>query len=357
MKKKRELKAFSYAQAGVDRSLRALAKNFRILAQTFSRKPLATPFNTLYPLDSKNYFVLTADGVGTKVLVAQLAREHSTIGVDGVAMVVNDCVRSGARPLALVDAIDVHHSEQNLLKELMKGIARGAREAGCAVVGGETADVPELVKGIDENPYHANFVCFGVVEKNKIVSGKNIKPGDVVIGLRSSGLHSNGFSLARRVLFKKWGGFYDANARPRGFNKPLVREVLTPTRIYVKPVLAAVREFRVKAAVHVTGDAFLKFGKLCNASRVGFVFNNFKPQPIFALIQETAARLGKKITDKEMFSTFNMGWGFALVVPRAEARPLARFLRARGEHAEEIGVATRAREIVAEFNGRKIVLA
>jgi len=337
----------TYAQAGVDRDSRKKAKKFDLFKRGLPNGTLKLPFNDLLPSPRKGeYYLLTADGVGTKVLLAELAGKHDTIGIDAVAMVANDAIRCGATPLDLVNIIDIHHSEPKLLAEILKGISQGAQEAGCRVVGGETADVPSLVTGVGNNPYHINMACYATVKKKQIIDGRGIRPGDAVVGLKSSGLHSNGLSLARRVLFAQWGGYYNPGDYVAGLKKPLLLEALTPTRIYVKLVLAAMKKFKVKAAVHVTGDAYAKFAKLSGASPVGFRFDNFSPQKIFSTIQKAASQLGTPISDREMFRTFNMGWGFALVVSKRDAKPLVKFLEKQGEEAAIIGRATGKKGVV-----------
>ncbi|MEM0476014.1 MAG: phosphoribosylformylglycinamidine cyclo-ligase [Candidatus Norongarragalinales archaeon] len=365
--KKRESKAreFTYAAAGVDRAARARAKKFGLLEATLPSGWRRTPFNNLVPLDAARYCLLTVDGVGTKILVAQLAqklgladsRVHENIGVDAIAMVANDCVRCGARPIAFADTLDACRSEPTLISAIARGLARAAREAGAPVAGGETADVRELVRGLrGVNAYSLNASCFGVVERSRVIDGSRIRAGDAVVGLRSSGFHANGFSLARRVLFKEWGGLYDAEDKPKGLKRALALELLAPTRIYVKNVLAAVKEFEVRGAVHVTGDAYAKFLKLTPFCGCGFEFNNFKPQPVFGLIQSAAEELGGAVFNAEMFRTFNMGWGFALIVPQKQADSLCSFLKRHGENAEVIGAATKNKSVAIRFQGEKIVL-
>ncbi|MBU1120350.1 hypothetical protein KJ660_00565, partial [Candidatus Micrarchaeota archaeon] len=203
----------NYSLAGVDRKEREKAKKFGLFEKGFSGKVIRTPFNNLFPFpDSKDYYCFCADGVGTKVLLAQLAGKHDSIGIDGVAMVVNDAVRSGAKPVSLVNIIDAKKSNAEVLKELIEGINKGAKEAECTVAGGETADLGEMISGIGENAYHINFACIGTVKEKEIIKGDGLKKGDKVIGLRSNGLHSNGISLARRVLFKEWNGYYEKDA-------------------------------------------------------------------------------------------------------------------------------------------------
>ena len=194
----------TYAKAGVDRKIREKAKkSLRDFESTFKLskygRVIDTPFNILYPLGKDIYHVKTCDGVGTKVLLAQLINKHDTIGIDAVAMVVNDCIRCGARPIAITDMIDIKKSEAKLLKEIQKGLLKGAKEAECSIVGGEIADMPELLNAT----YHINCDCVGEVKKKAIVTGEKINPGNIVIGFRSSGIHSNGLTLARKILFKK----------------------------------------------------------------------------------------------------------------------------------------------------------
>lgn len=353
----------TYAAAGVDRELRAEAKKaLRLLKSTyrFSRygEVVQLPFGNVFPYRGDCYLDLVIEGVGTKVLVAQLAGKYDTIGVDGVAMAVNDVIRSGARPLAVADNIHAQASDPVLVKEWMKGIAKGAAEAGCVVPSGEIGDVAELIKGLVEGKgFDMVLAAIGEVSKDKIITGRNLKPGDVIIGLRSSGIHSNGVTLARKILFKQWGGKYEPFDVPEPLERELVYEVLEPTKIYVNPVLKVAEHVRVKAAVHITGDAYLKFNRLTLFSKgVGFEFNNFKPQPIFDLIQKTALELGGQIPDEEMFKTFNMGWGFALVVDPADKDEALDILERSKVNAEEIGYVTKVRGIRVLYKGKRIIL-
>ena len=354
---------FTYAKAGVDRELRADSKKpLKILKRTykFSRfgEVIELPYGNIFPCGGNRYLDLAIEGVGTKVLVAQLAEKYDTIGIDGVAMAVNDVIRSGARPLAISDNIHAQISKTALVEEWMKGIARGAADAECIVPSGEIGDVSELIRGLSESKGFDMVVsAIGEVSRDKIISGRNVRPGDAIIGLRSSGLHSNGISLARKVLFKQWGGKYEPRDVPDGLEREIVLEVLEPTRIYVKPLLKAAEELEVKAAVHITGDAYLKFDRLARFSKgIGFEFDNFKPQPIFILLQETARQLGGRITDEEMFRTFNMGWGFAAIVDRKVADEALDVLERAGVKSEQIGRVTSAEGVRILHNRMKIVL-
>lgn len=354
---------FTYADAGVDRELRAESKkSLKILEETykFSRygEVVQLPYGNIFPFGENCYLDLVIEGVGTKVLVAQLAEKYDTIGIDGVAVAVNDVIRSGARPLAVADNIHAQVSDPNLVREWMKGIAKGATEAECIVPGGEIGDVAELIRGLTEGKgFDVVVSAIGEVSKENIISGRNIKPDDVIIGLRSSGIHSNGVSLARKILLKQWGGKYDTHDVPEGLDREIIYEVLESTKIYVKPVLRVAKALEVKAAVHITGDGYLKFDRLKRFSKsIGFEFNNFKPQPIFELIQKVTSELGGTITDEEMFKTFNMGWGFAVIVDRADRDKAVDVLEKTGTQTEEIGYVTDSEGIRILYKDKRIVL-
>ena len=353
---------FTYAEAGVDRKLRRKSKEaLRVLEKTyrFSRygKVVQLPYGKIFPF-AKGYLDLAIEGVGTKVLVAQLANKYDTIGIDAVALVVNDVIRSGARPLAIVDNIHAQVSDPQLVDEWMKGIVKGATEAECVVPGGEIGDVAEIIKGVTEGKnFDMVIASVGELSKEEIIFGNNIKAGDIVIGLESSGIHSNGISMARKILFKRWGGKFEPYDAPEGLDREVVYEVLEPMKIYVKPVLKVSKEHQVKGLVHITGDAYLKFDRLVMFSRgIGFEFDNFKPQPIFELIQKTAQEVKRPVTDKEMLKTFNMGWGFAVVTEKNERDSVIDSLEKSGIEAQQIGRVTDSRKIVAIYRGRKLEL-
>ena len=355
-------KKYTYAEAGVDRETRAKSKLFlKILEQTFKHskygKVVQLPYGKIFPFRD-GYLDLQVEGVGTKVLVAQLADKYDTIGIDGVALVVNDVIRSGAKPIALVDNIHTQVSDPKLIEDLMKGITKGANEAECIVPAGEIGDVAEIITGIAKGKSFDLVVgCVGELAKDRIIRGDSIKTGDAIIGLGSSGIHSNGITLARKVLFKQWSGKYDPFTIPDGLDRELVYEVLEPMKIYVKPLLNVAEEVKIKGAVHITGDAYLKFNRLMEFSKgIGFEFNNFQPQPIFGLIQQTAAEVRGKISDEEMLKTFNMGWGFAVVVEKREADATIDCIERSRVKAEQIGNVTSSEKIVAHYKGKKILL-
>lgn len=352
-------KRYTYTDAGVNREQRAESKrSLKNLEETFEHSHCGAimhlPYGNIFPQTRNTYLDLVIEGVGTKVLLAQLANQYDTIGIDAVAMAVNDVIRSGATPLAISDNIHAQASNPKLVKQWLEGIARGAIEANCPVTSGEIGDVAEIIKGITEGAgFDMIVAAIGQVAMENIITGRNIKPEDPIIGLRSSGLHSNGITLARKILFKQWGGKHDPYAKIDGLAKELIYETLEPTKIYVKSFLKTTEEAEVKAAVHITGDAYLKFNNLTRFSPgIGFNFNNFKPQPIFHVIQETAKQLGLTITDKEMFRTFNMGWGFALIIDNKDRDKAISTLEKTGAEAEQIGKVTDKSKIEIH-NGKK----
>ena len=354
---------FTYADVGVNRELRAESKKaLQILRKTYSfsryDKVIQLPYGNIFSAGQNRYLDLVIEGVGTKVLVAQLAEKYDTIGIDGVALAVNDVIRSGAKPLAIADNIHAQVSDPALVKEWIKGIVKGAVESECVVPSGEIGDVAEVIKGLVEGKgFDMVVATIGEVAREKIILGREVKPGDVVIGLRSSGIHSNGVSLARKILFKKWGGKYEPYDIPDGLDREVVYEVLEPMKIYVKPLLRVADELKVKAAVHITGDAYLKFDNLTKFSEgIGFEFDNFNPQPIFELIQKTASELGGVIVDEEMFKTFNMGWGFAVIVEQKNRDKALDVLEKTGVKAEQIGRVTNSKGIKILYKNREIVL-
>ena len=354
---------YTYTDAGVNRHQRVESKKaLKSLQETYKNSRYGSvmrlPYGNIFQVGENTFLDLVIEGVGTKVLLAQLAHKYDTIGIDAVAMAVNDVIRSGARPLAIADNIHAQASEPQLVREWLKGIIRGAAEAECPVTGGETGDVAEIIKGLTEKAgFDIVVASVGRVERREIITGENIKPGDPIIGLASSGLHSNGITMARKILFKEWGGKYEPNDIPDGLDREIVLEALEPTKIYVKALLKLTKDVEVKAAVHITGDAYMKFSNLADFSPgLGFEFTNFKPQNIFRLIQKTAAELGYSISDEEMFKTFNMGWGFGVVVDGTEVDKAMDTLEQGGVKPERIGKVTDKQVVIIEYKNQRLVL-
>jgi phosphoribosylformylglycinamidine cyclo-ligase len=250
--------------------------------------------------------VSSTDGVGTKLMIANLVNKHDTVGIDLVAMNVNDILCAGAKPLFFLDYLACGSLKAHVLREVIKGVIEGCRQSGCSLIGGETAEMPGIYKLED---YDLAGFAVGVVEKKKIISGALIKKGDLVVALASSGLHSNGFSLARKAL-----------SLPE--QKSLSHALLKPTTIYVQPVLKALKRFDIKGMAHITGGAFVeKMTKILPKGKCFAIDRSSWIVPkIFQIIQSKG-----NISDKEMFTTFNMGVGFVLVVDKAKAASLVKF--------------------------------
>ncbi len=297
----------TYKKAGVD-----IAEAGRFIEAI---KPLTRGiggFGGLYKFAGKKYkepyLVSSTDGVGTKLKVAFLCQKHDTVGIDLVGMNVNDVLCVGAQPLFFLDYIATGKIKKKVLVDVVKGIAKGCRQAGCSLVGGETAEMPGFYK---KGEYDLAGFCVGVVEKRKIIDGSKIKAGDIIIGLESNGLHSNGFSLVRKVL-------------SRNELKRFSRELLKPTRIYVKPVLSLLSTrysllSSIKGIAHITGGAFYdKIARILPGNVNAQIYKDSWVLPgIFRLIQNKG-----NIPDKEMYHTFNMGIGMVLIVEPRVARKI-----------------------------------
>lgn len=273
--------------------------------------------------------VSSTDGVGTKLKIAVMADRHDTIGLDLVAMGVNDILVHGAEPLFFLDYLAVHRVDPEKIEAIVAGIAAGCRQAGCALVGGETAEMGALYA---PGEYDLAGFAVGVAERAALITGEHVTAGDRILGLASSGLHSNGYTLAREAIFGRMG--LSLNDPIPGVGRSVGDELLEPTRIYVKPVLALIREVRVKAMAHITGGGIaLNLPRVLPAHRRARIDPRTWPQPpIFTAIQRAAA-----VDDGEMRRTFNMGIGFVLVVAPEDAAGATRQLEALGERVYPIG--------------------
>ncbi|ATB27003.1 phosphoribosylformylglycinamidine cyclo-ligase [Melittangium boletus] len=327
----------TYKQAGVDiEAGDAFVERIKPhAARTMRPEVLAGVggFGGLFALPPGKYrepvLVAGTDGVGTKLKVAFQAGRHGTVGVDLVAMSVNDILTSGAEPLFFLDYFATGRLEVDAAAEVVKGIAQGCEQAGCALLGGETAEMPGFYA---RGEYDLAGFCVGVVERSEIIDGRSVKPGDALIGLASSGLHSNGYSLARKVLLE------DAKLAlhevPEGLERPLVDALLEPTRIYVKDALALMKTVKVKGLSHITGSGIPGNLPRCLPDGTRAVLDDtaWKRPPIFDLIQ----RLGG-VARSEMYDTFNMGLGLIAVVAREDVAVALALLEARGVEASEVG--------------------
>ena len=327
----------SYKAAGVD--ITAGYKAVELMKQHIARTITAGAasdiggFGGLFELDitgmEKPVLVSGTDGVGTKLKLAFIMDKHDTIGIDCVAMCVNDIICCGAKPLFFLDYIACGKNVPEKIAEIVKGVAEGCVQSGAALIGGETAEMPGFY-GIDE--YDLAGFSVGVVDKAKVFDNSKVKEGDVIIGLPSSGVHSNGFSLVRKVFDIENADIKVPMAELGG--KTLGEALLEPTKIYVQPVLALADKVTVKAVSHITGGGF--YENIPRSIPKGFgariVKENIKVLPIFDLI----AKVGN-IPERDMFNTFNMGVGMSIVVDSKDADEAVKVLRENGEEAYIIG--------------------
>jgi phosphoribosylformylglycinamidine cyclo-ligase len=269
------------------------------------------------------------DGVGTKLMLAFAMDKHDTIGVDAVAMCVNDIVAQGAEPLYFLDYIACGTLHPERIEQIVKGIADGCEQAGCALIGGETAEMPGMY---DSEEYDLAGFTVGIAEKSKLLQASRVQENDVLIGLASNGLHSNGFSLVRKVLLENAG--LDLKKQYEGFSKTLGEELLMPTRIYVKPLLEVFEKFSVNGAAHITGGGFIEnIPRMLPEGLAAEVdYGSWPVPPVFDLIEEKGG-----LTRKEMFTTFNMGIGMVLAVSEESMLPVIRLLEETGEKPFIIG--------------------
>ena len=326
-----------YSEAGVDidKGNAFIEEIKEIVATTHQRGVLGGigGFSSHIAIDTNKYkkpvIVNSTDGVGTKLAVAQLCHKHDTIGIDLVAMCVNDLVVGGATPLCFLDYFAVGKLEMSIAKAVITGIAEGCRQAHCSLVGGETAEMPGLYQGEDYDL--AGFVT-GIVDRDAIIDGSDIRAGDQIIGLTSSGLHSNGYSLVRKICFADYK--LDVKQYIEELGCELGEELLKPTKIYVQSVLNVLKNYPLNGMVHNTGGGFID-----NIPRIlpkGYkaVLNTstWPLPPIFPFLQKLGA-----IPEEEMYRTFNMGIGLLVIVNEAQAKDIQHHFQAVGEEAYIIG--------------------
>ncbi len=296
-------------------------------------------FGGMFDLSILNYkepvLVSGTDGVGTKLVIAQTLDKHDTIGQDVVAMCVNDCLAQGAEPLFFLDYVAVGKNHPAQIEQIVKGVADGCILAGCALIGGETAEMPGMYA---EDEYDIAGFSVGVVEKSKLIDGSKVEVGDTIVGIASSGVHSNGFSLVRRIINESM----DTYDTP--FEGSTVGEtLLTPTKIYIKPVLEVIKNVDVHAICHITGGGFDE-----NIPRVvhddqGILINEgtWPILPIFKYLEKTG-----NIPHREMFNVFNMGIGMMIIVKPSDADKVISILESKGEKAYKIGEITNQKGVV-----------
>ena len=320
----------AYAKAGVDQGAAdsAVAGLVRALGaiqlgRPSAQVPLPGHYASVIKIDEQLGIALSTDGVGTKLVLAEQLGRFDTIGIDCVAMNVNDVICVGAEPLAMLDYIAIEKADPEVCEEIGVGLARGAEKAGIEIPGGELAQLGQLVRGVD-----VSGACFGTVALDAIVDGSAVEPGDVVIGLPSTGLHSNGYTLARSALA-------EIPLDDDRLGRPLGDVLLEPTEIYVKPIVELLRsEVDVRGLAHITSGGTKNLLRL--AAEVGYEIDDpLPPPPVFDLIQEHGA-----VSDEEMSEVFNMGCGFCVVVPAADEAPALELLRRHYPAAKRVGRAT-----------------
>ncbi len=269
------------------------------------------------------------DGVGTKLMLAFMMDKHDTIGIDAVAMCVNDIIVQGAEPLFFLDYIACGKAYPEKIESIVKGIADGCQQAGCALIGGETAEMPGMY---GEEEYDLAGFAVGIVDKKKMIAGQNIQAGDVLIGLSSNGIHSNGYSLVRKALLED--GKLSLHETYGDLGHTLGEELLRPTKIYVKPILEVLKKFEVKGMAHITGGGFIENIPRMLPEGIGaeIDYGSWPIQPIFNILEEVG-----KLDRKEMFNIFNMGIGMVLAVDAKDLVDVIELLEQQGEKAYIIG--------------------
>lgn len=333
-----------YAKAGVD--ITAGYKSVELIKKHIAKTNIKGVFSNiggfggLFELDlkgiNKPVLVSGCDGVGTKLKVAFLMNKHDTIGIDCVAMCVNDIICSGAKPLIFLDYIACGKNYPKKISEIVKGVAEGCVQANCALIGGETAEMPDFYA---KDEYDLAGYSTGIVDKSKIIKNSSMKKGDIIIALASSGIHSNGFSLVRKILNINNSNI---NNRIKELGKKSIGEILlTPTKIYIKPILKLLKKIKVKGISHITGGGFYENIPRCVPKGLCAEIEkkNIKVLEIFKYIQKIG-----NIKERDMFNTFNMGVGMCLIVSKDDVNKTLNILNSCKEDAYIIGKIIEAKE-------------
>src|SRR5881398_3389626 len=334
----------TYAKAGVN--ARHIHDTHRLLARrlesTFDARkgkvgwpifPIGH-YAGLVDLGQGRVLSLHTDSVGTKVLIAQMMKKYDTIGIDCVAMCANDLICTGTEPISFLDYMAMNKPDRAIVNEVAIGLVKGAKEAGMAIVGGETAIVPELLA--EDGGFDLVGFAAGVCKKKELILGDRVVDGDCLVGVASSGIHSNGLSLARKVLLKKYGLRDTAS----GLERSVGEELLEPTRIYVRPVRELVGRAEIHGLAHITGGgAFLKLERVLGLGRLGADLDRLpEPPGIFRLIREEG-----RVSEREMYRTFNMGIGLVVICPDDQADRIVRVFKKHRQVAMRIGIVGKRR--------------
>lgn len=346
--------ATSYSKSGVDtkqeeKGMRALLK-WISKADSF-RNGIGRPvlesgyFANVLDIGNNMGLAVSCDGVGTKLIVAEMMNKYDTIGIDCIAMNVNDIICVGAEPISMLDYLAVQNVNPKIFEEIGKGLYEGSKLARINIPGGEVAQIGEMLKGHKNNSgIDIAGTCIGIVPLDKIIIGQNLKEGDVVIGLRSSGIHSNGLTLARNVLLNKMG--FKINKYFHELKRTLGEELLEPTHIYVPEIMEILKSgINVRALSNITGDGLTNLSRVDNKN-ISFIIDCLpEPHPIFKLIQKFG-----DISDEEMFQTFNMGIGFCVTVSRNDAQKCLEILKKYSIESHIIGhtIEGKKRKVIIE---------
>ncbi|MFB7141554.1 phosphoribosylformylglycinamidine cyclo-ligase [Gottfriedia sp. NPDC056225] len=332
--------ANAYKQAGVDieAGYEAVNRMKKHVQKTMRQEVLGGlgGFGGMFDLSKFNYkepvLVSGTDGVGTKLKLAFQMDRHDTIGIDAVAMCVNDIVVQGAEPLFFLDYLAVGKAVPERIEHIVKGVSDGCIQAGCSLIGGETAEMPGFYP---EDEYDIAGFAVGIADKSKLVTGLNIKEGDILLGISSNGIHSNGYSLVRKVLLEKGGLALDQHIDQLGHT--LGEELLRPTKIYVKPILNVLKKTEVKGMAHITGGGFIENIPRMLPEGIGaeIDYGSWPIQPIFDLLEEIG-----ELKREEMFNIFNMGIGMVLAVSEENLHEIINLLEEDGEKVFIIGRTT-----------------
>ena len=323
--------ALTYKKAGVDiskikQSQKAIGK---LIASTHNLQKKAKithgfgHYAGIVEIPGGKLLATHTDGVGTKVVIANMMKKYNTIGIDCVAMNVNDIICIGATPISFVDYIAANKNNQPIFKKIVEGLVKGAKKSVMPIVGGETAIMPDVIEGKGFAFDLAGMVV-GLVEKRKLILGNKIKPGDAIIGIKSTGIHSNGYSLARKSLLTK----YSVKDKIKGVGT-IGGALLKPTEIYTKPVLEVIQKCKVNGLAHITGGAFTKLLRL---KETGYEIDSLpKIPPIMGLVEEQGVK------SEEMYKTFNMGVGFCVIAPKDEVTEIKNIFKKHKISSMEIG--------------------
>jgi len=332
--------ALTYKKAGVDISniKKSQAAIGKLIESTHKLQKIAKithgfgHYAGIVEIPGGKLLATHTDGVGTKVVIANLMKKYNTIGIDCVAMNVNDIICIGATPISFVDYIAANKNDQQIFKKIVEGLVTGAKKSATPIVGGETAIMPDVITGKGFSFDLAGMVV-GLVSKKDLVLGNKIKTGDIIIGAKSSGIHSNGYSLARKALLRK----YTVKDKIKGVGV-LGNALLAPTEIYVKPVLEIIQKCKVDGLAHITGGSFTKLLRL---KKIGYDIDSLpKIPPIMGLIEEQGVK------SEEMYKTFNMGVGFCVIAPKDQANKIKSIFKKHKISSQEIGKITSKKGVI-----------